>query len=70
MDAGKQYKVFTSDGFPFGYFLDGRLYEYRTSTCVGVINEYGQLVDQDEILGYMEREQLIKSDGTLLNVES
>jgi hypothetical protein len=69
MDNGKQYKVVTPDGLPFGYFLDGRLYEYRTGTCVGILNESGQLVDQHEILGYMDRNQLIKSDGTLLNIQ-
>lgn len=41
MEAGKQYKVSSPDGFPFGYFLDGRLYEYRTSTCIGFLNEAG-----------------------------
>lgn len=25
MRAGKKYKVFSSDGLPFGYFLDSRL---------------------------------------------
>lgn len=69
MEAGKQYKVFSSDGLPFGYFLDGRLYEYLTSTCVGYLNESGQLVDEDEILGHMDGDQLLKSDGTLLNIE-
>lgn len=69
MEPGKQYKVSSPDGFPFGYFLDGRLYEYRTSTCIGFLNEAGQLVDQDEILGYMDGDQLLKSDGTLLNIE-
>jgi len=70
MEPGKQHKVFASDGLPFGYFLDNRLYEYRTSTCVGVLNESGQLVDEDGILGYMDGDQLLKNDGTLLNIES
>lgn len=69
MEPGKQYKVSTADGFPYGYFLDGRLYEYRTSTCIGFLNESGQLVDEHETLGYMDGEQLLKSDGTLLNIE-
>ncbi|HSX52742.1 MAG TPA: hypothetical protein VLF09_17390 [Cellvibrio sp.] len=69
MDTGKQYKVVTPDGLPFGYFLDNRLYEYRTSTCVGSLNEFGQLVGSDEVLGHMDGEQLLKSDGTLLNIK-
>ncbi len=69
METGKQYKVFSPDGLPFGYFLDGRLYEYLTSTCVGYLNDSGQLVDEDEILGHMDGDQLLKSDGTLLNIE-
>lgn len=70
MEVGKQHKVFTSDGLPFGYFLDSRLYEYPTNTCIGILNESGQLVDEDEILGYMDGDQLLKSDGTLLNIQS
>lgn len=69
MEPGKQHKVFTSDGLPFGYFLDDRLYEYRTSTCVGFLNECGQLVDEHKILGFMDGDHLIKSDGTLLNIQ-
>lgn len=69
MEAGKQYKVINADGLPFGYFLDNRLYEYLTSTCVGTLNETGQLVHKDEVLGYLDGDQLLKSDGTLLNIE-
>lgn len=70
MESGKQHRVFTSDGWIFGYFLDGRLYEYRTSTCIGYLNESGQLVDESQILGHMDGDQLIKNDGTLLKIDS
>lgn len=69
MDTARQYKVFTPDGSAYGYFLDDRLYEYLTSTCVGSLNESGQLVHEDELLGHMDGDQLLMSDGTLLNIE-
>ena len=69
MEAGKQHKVFSSDGLPFGYFLDDRLYEYLTSTCIGYLNDSGQLVDEHKILGFMDGDQLLMSDGILLHIQ-
>lgn len=68
METGRRYEVFTSDGLAYGYFLDDRLYEYLTSTCVGSLNDFGQLVHEEELLGHMDGEQLLMSDGTLLSI--
>lgn len=69
METGKQYQVNAAGGLPFGYFLDDRLYEYRTSTCIGYLNDEGQLVDEHEILGHRNGEQLLMCDGELLIIE-
>lgn len=69
MEAGKHYNVRTSDGASFGYFLDDHLYTCDTKTCIGILNPSGQLVNGHEILGLMDGDQLLKSDGTLLNIE-
>lgn len=69
MESGKQYKVYAPDGLEFGYFLDGRLYEYLTSTCIGVLNDKNELMDQDEYLGKLEGEKFIQSDGKMLQIK-
>jgi hypothetical protein len=69
METGKQYKVYAPDGLAFGYLLDGRLYEYLTSTCIGFLDNKNNLVDGDEILGHLEGTHLVRNDGTTLNID-
>ncbi len=68
MESGKQYKVFAPDGIPYGYFLDGRLYEYRTSTCVGFLNDKSELVDNEQVLGHVDGDHFVKRDGVVLDI--
>jgi hypothetical protein len=70
VETGKQYRVFAPDGLPFGYFLDGRLYEYLTSTCIGFLNDSGQLIDENNVLGRMDGDQLTMNDGTRLTIQT
>lgn len=69
MERDKQYEVFGPDGIPLGYFLDNRLYEYRTSTCVGFLNDKGELIDEKEFLGHLENDVLIRRDGTRFTIQ-
>lgn len=70
METGKQYKVYAPDGLPFGYLLDGRLYEYLTSTCVGILDDKDNLVDGDQLLGHREGAYLVRNDGTRLEIRA
>lgn len=68
MKTSERLDVYTVDGNSIGYFLDGRLYEYATSTCVGFVDEKNRFISQSKIVGYLEGSQLIKHDGTTFNL--
>jgi hypothetical protein len=63
LDHSQRYEVYHPDGNSIGYFLDGRLYEYRTATCIGFLNDAGFLVDEDRPLGRLEGDRLTLEDG-------
>lgn len=68
MNSNKRLAVYTNDGVSVGYFLDGRLYEYATSTCVGFIDDSNRFISQSQIVGHLQGSRLIKNDGTTLNI--
>jgi hypothetical protein len=68
MKTGERLDVYTVDGNSIGYFLDGRLYEYATSTCVGFIDDQNRFISQSQIVGRLNGSRLIKNDGTTFNV--
>ncbi len=63
MDEHKQYEIIDSDGTARGFFLDNRLYEYLTSTCIGYLNEQGEVVDGETRLGKLNENTYIQEDG-------
>jgi hypothetical protein len=68
MKTGERLDVYTTDGNSIGYFLDGRLYEYATSTCVGFVDEQNRFISQSQIVGRLKGSCLIKNDGTTLSL--
>lgn len=68
MKSSERLAVYTNDGDSIGYFLDGRLYEYATSTCVGFIDDGNRFISQSQIAGHLKGSRLIKNDGTTLNI--
>lgn len=69
MESGKQYEVIASDGNAMGFFLDGRLYEYLTSTCVGLMDKDGKVSDEEKCLGRVEGDQYVAMDGTTYQIQ-
>lgn len=69
MKKDKQYEAYNADNIAVGYFLDNRFYEYRTSTCIGFLNDRNELIDTDEKLGYLEHNILTMRDGTKLDIK-
>lgn len=63
MDANKQYEIIDSDGTAAGFFLDGRLYEYLTSTCIGYLDGNGNVIDGENKLGSLDGDTYRQSDG-------
>lgn len=68
MKTGERLDVCTLDGNSIGYFLNGRLYEYATSQCVGFIDEQNRFISQSHIAGRLNGMRLIKNDGTTFNL--
>ena len=68
MNSGKKLAVYTNDGVSVGYFLNGRLYEYATSNCVGFVDDGNRFISQSQIAGHLKGSRLIKNDGTTLNI--
>ena len=69
MESGKQYEVIGPDGAAMGFFLDGRLYEYLTSTCVGLMEKDGKVSDEEKILGQVEGNRYLAADGTTYELQ-
>lgn len=68
MKSGERVDVRADDGEAVGYFLDGRLYEYATSTCVGFVDDQNRFISQSRIVGHLQGSRLVKNDGTTLNL--
>lgn len=69
MEPDKQYEVVDSENMPVGYFLDNRFYEYLTATCVGFLDNKGQLLEDNIVIGYVENDRFFKNDGTAYDIK-
>ncbi len=67
-EADKQYEVVGPDGVAMGFFLDRRLYDYLTSTCVGFIDGNNQVLDGETRLGYLDGNKYVTADGVTYEV--
>lgn len=64
-----RYEICGTDGVVTGYFLDGRLYDYRTSTCIGFLGTNSEVRDEHQLLGHIENDVFIKVDGTTFKIQ-
>lgn len=68
MKTYERLDVYTAEGNSIGYFLDGRLYEHATSTCIGFIDDQNHLISRSQIVGYVKESRIIRYDGTTFNL--